>query len=132
MGWRALWRQGADEGRHFDDDLPIVVREAGEGAEDDDVAAEFFVNLPDEGGFGGFIGLDFSAREFPFQRQVFVRGALRDQDAAGGVFQDGADNRNGWGLRHGMKGGRASHEERFGPLCHQSSAFITLGTQAAG
>lgn len=132
MGWRAQRREGADKRRHFDDDVAIVMRETGQGAEDDDGTTEFFANFPNEGGFRDLVGLDFSAGEFPLQRQMLVRRALRDKDEAGRVRQDGADDGNGWRLGHGMKSGQASQEERFGGLGHQSSVLMALGTQAAG
>lgn len=75
--------------------------EGGQGAEPLDFDAEFLAELADQGGHGGFVRLDFSAGEFPFQREVLVRGTLRDEHAAGAVNNDGGDDGNGFGFGHG-------------------------------
>ena len=101
MGRWAGGREAADEGKHFDDDVAVVVGEAREGTDDEDVAAEFFAEFADERVIGRLAGLDFAAGEFPFQREVLVRGALGDEHATSGVLEDGADDGDGGGRRHG-------------------------------
>ncbi len=90
-GRGAAGREAADEGKHFYNDARVIVEERFEGARDRDGAAEFFGELAVEGGGGGLAGLDFAAGEFPEQAEVFVGGALGDENAAGVVFEDGAD-----------------------------------------
>ena len=87
--------EAADKRKHCNDDVAVVVREAREGAKNGDFATEFFAELAGESGFGGLAGLDLAAGKFPFEREVFVRRALRDEHAAGGVLDDGADDGNG-------------------------------------
>ena len=91
---RATGREVADEGKHLDDDAGVIVEKRLEGAGDRDGATEFFGEFAVEGGGGGFAGIDFAAGKFPEQAEVFVRGALSDENAAGGVFEHGADDGN--------------------------------------
>lgn len=63
---RACRGEGADEGKHFNHEVAIVVHEAREVPEDDDLAAEFFAKLARESGLGGLVGFDFSSGKFPF------------------------------------------------------------------
>ena len=86
--------EAADERKHLDDDAGVVVEERLEWAGDRDGAAEFFGELAEQGGGGGFGGFDFAAGEFPEETEVFVGRALGDEDAAGAVFDDGAHNRD--------------------------------------
>ena len=89
-------REVADEGKHFDNDAGVIVEERLERARDRDGAAEFFGEFAVKSGGGSFGGFDFAAGEFPKEAQVFVGGALSDEDAAGGVFDDRA-NDGDWG-----------------------------------
>jgi len=91
---RATGREVADEGKHLDDDPGVIVEKRLEGAGDRDGATEFFGEFAVESGGGGFAGIDFAAGKFPEQAEVFVRGALSDENAAGGVFEHGADDGN--------------------------------------
>ena len=87
------WReQAGDVGNHFNVHRRVGEGAAREGVEELDAAAEFFLELAMEGGLGGFTGLKFAAGELPFESEVFVRRALGDEDAAGGVFDQGADD----------------------------------------
>lgn len=97
---RRVGGEAADERKHLDHDGAVVVDEVGQGAGDGDGAAQFLVDLADEGGGGEFAGFDFAAGEFPLEREVFVRGALGDEDSAGGIFEDGTDNGNRFGGNH--------------------------------
>ena len=108
---RGLARGGevANEREHFDDDVAVIVDEAGKGATDDDLAAELLEEFADERGFGEFAGFDFAAGEFPFQREVLVDGTLGDEHATGGVLQDGADDWDGRKRRHGGGAGYGRH-----------------------
>ena len=90
----AAGREVADEGKHLDDDAGVIVEKRLEGAGDRDGATEFLGELADQSGGGGFAGFDFAAGKFPEQAEVFVRGALSDENAAGVVFEHGADDGN--------------------------------------
>lgn len=72
-----------DERKHFDPHIAVVVSEDGKGARDDCLAAELFAELAKEGGGRSFAGVDLAAGEFPFEAEVFVRGALGHEDQAG-------------------------------------------------
>ena len=61
---------------------------------DGDVGVEFFFDFADEGGFGGFAGLDFAAGEFPLAFVVAV-AALGGEDFVVG-FDDGGDDVEGF------------------------------------
>jgi len=87
--------EAADERSHIDHDRGVVVRETREGADEGDVAAEFFAQLAEEGGLRGLAGLDLAAGKFPLEGKVLVSGSLGDQHATGGVLDDGADDGNG-------------------------------------
>ncbi len=99
-GWRAVGSEAANKGKHFDDDGWVGVLKRREGADDRGVATEFLVEFAEEGVGGRLPGLDFAAGKFPFEGEVFVRGALGDEDAAGGVFDDGAGDGEGVGWNH--------------------------------
>lgn len=105
-GWRAARGEAADEGRHVDHDRAVVVEEAGQGADDDGLAAELLAQFAEEGGRRGLAGLDLAAGEFPFQAEVFVGGPLGEENQAGVILDDGTDDgeRRGGGGRHGGRG----------------------------
>ena len=94
-GGGAVGSEVADERKHLDHDARVVVEEGLKGAGDDGGAAEFFGEFAEEGGGVGFAGLDLAAGKFPFETEVFVGGALGDEDAAGTVFEHGADDGDG-------------------------------------
>ena len=52
-----------------------------------DVDAEFLAQFPDEGGFGGFAGVEFAAGEFPQAGHFFALGATSEENAAVAVDQ---------------------------------------------
>ncbi len=101
--------------------IAVVVREDGQGARDDGVASELFAELTQEGGGRSFAGVDLAAGEFPFETEMFVRGALGHEDQAGRIFEDGAGDGDGWGGGHAAikARGRSRHNpgegEGFGP-----------------
>lgn len=86
---RAGGSEAADKREQFDPPVAVVVDDGGEGADDVGVAAEFLVEFAAQCGLRRLAGLELAAGEFPFEGEVFVRGALGDEDAAGGVFDDG-------------------------------------------
>lgn len=98
LGRRRAGGEAADEGKHFDHHRAVVVHERREGAADEDGAPEFFVQFAGEGGVGEFAGLDLAAGKFPLEAEVFVGRPLGDQDKAGGVFEDGAGDGEGFVL----------------------------------
>ncbi len=93
----AAWGEGARERDHFDEDGPVVVLAAGQGMSDGEYTAQFFLNFPVESLFGRFARFDFAARELPFQAEVFMAGALGEQDLAMGIGDDCADDEEGMG-----------------------------------
>jgi len=95
MGCGTVRGEPAEVGDHFDDDCAVVVREAGQGAEIGQFASEFLADFPQEGGDGVFGGLDLAAGKFPLQGEVFVRRPLGEENASGGVDDDGGDNGKG-------------------------------------
>lgn len=84
--------EAADKRKHLDDDAAVVVDEGQEGVADDDLATEFLAQLAGEGGFGRLTGFNLAAGKLPFQGEVFLGRALGDEDLAGPVFEDGADD----------------------------------------
>lgn len=99
MGRGGTFGQGADERDHLDEDGRIVVPKSRQGAGDGDFAAEFLADFTDNGGGGIFAGLDLAAGEFPFARQMLVRGALGQQQQAG-ALDHGANDGDGISGRH--------------------------------
>jgi hypothetical protein len=93
VGSGAVGREPADKGKQFDVHVAVVVDEAREGANDEGVAVEFLAEFAEQSGFRRLAGLELAAGEFPFEREVFVRGALGDEDATCGVFDDGTGDR---------------------------------------
>lgn len=92
------------------------MEDVGQGFEDFDLAAEFFLEFAMEGGGGGFAGVDLSARELPESGEVFTGWAKCDEELGlGGIPDDGADDGSGghliadFGLRarKGAEGGEA-------------------------
>ena len=61
---------------HLDHNTAVVVSERQQGAIDDYVAGQLFFDFANQGRGGRFIRFHFSAGEFPFHAQVFVRGPL--------------------------------------------------------
>ena len=114
----AAGREVADEGKHLDDDAGVIVEKRLEGAGDRDGTTEFLGELAVEGGGGGFAGFDFAAGKFPEQAEVFVRGALSDKDAAGGVFEHGADDGNRRAVGGWDRIGRGRRRRRGGGDAH--------------
>lgn len=102
LGWRGVRGEAADEGSHEDVHPGVGVGDFGEGLENFDPAAEFFLEFAVEGVSGGLTGVDFTAWEFPKTGEVFAWGAAGDEEAAeGGVPKEGADDAGG---RHGRLG----------------------------
>ena len=91
-GGRGAGNEAADERKHLDDDARVVMAKRLKGARDLDGAAEFLGELANERGGGRFARLDLAAGKFPFEAEVFVGGALSDEDAAGAVLEHGADD----------------------------------------
>jgi len=88
--------QMADERDHLDNVIAVVVFEAGKVPVDNDFTTELFFDFALDRVLGEFAWLDFAAREFPFQCQVFVRRSLSDQNQAALALDYSADNGNGW------------------------------------
>jgi len=95
MGRGAAGGEPGDEGDHRDHNGAVVVVETRERAEDFNGDAELLADFAGEGSLGGFPGFDLAAGKLPLEREVLVRGALRDEHAAGTVLNDGADDRDG-------------------------------------
>ncbi len=53
---------------------------------------EVFAEFAGEGLFEDFPGADFAAGEFPFKGRGVAAGALADEDAAVGAFDNGGDD----------------------------------------
>lgn len=100
VGRGAAGRKAADEGKHLDDNVAVIVGEARQRADDGDIAAEFLTEFAGECGLGGFARLDLAAGKFPLEREVLVGGTLGEENPAGGVLQDGADDRKGSLVHH--------------------------------
>jgi hypothetical protein len=93
LGRWGIGGEAADEGGHADGDPGVGVEDVGEGFEDFDLAAEFFLKFAVEGGGGGFAGVDFTAGEFPEAGEVFAGRAAGDEELGlGGVPDEGADD----------------------------------------
>jgi hypothetical protein len=58
---------------------------------DGDFDGEFFAEFADEAVLEGFVGLDFTAREFPQKAEVIARAALGDEQLAGAEDEAGGD-----------------------------------------
>ena len=108
LGWSAAWREVGDKGNHRNDDGAVVVREARQGAREDEVAAEFLADFAEERGLRCLTGFDLAAGKFPLEGEVLVRGSLGDEHAAGIVLDDGADDGN----RGGSHGGQSAERSR--------------------
>jgi len=93
----------ADERKHLDDHARVIVEERLECALDDHGAAEFLGEFAQQRAAGSFARLDFAAGKFPCEPEVFIGGPLGNQDAAGGVLNDGADDGNRSGGGHGKR-----------------------------
>jgi hypothetical protein len=76
------------------------VFELGQRADYFDLDAELFAEFASEGGGRRFAGFDLAAGEFPFQREVFVRRALRDEHATSGVFDNSGNDGDGRLVHH--------------------------------
>ncbi len=125
VGSGAGGREPADKGKQFDVHVAVVVDEAREGANDEGVAAEFLAEFAEQSGFRRLAGLELAAGEFPFEREVFVRGALGDENATCGVFDDGTGDRQGRFNHHGA-------DERGEERRAQSRARGLAAISAAG
>lgn len=90
----AVVEQPTDERNHGNDHGAIVVRKRWQRLHEGDGAAEFFLDFAGQGGGGILARLDLAAGEFPFEAEVFVGRPLGDQEAAGTVFDDGANDGN--------------------------------------
>jgi hypothetical protein len=102
VGLRATRSKVTDERDHLDGN-GIRVGEARQGTADDEFAPEFLADFADDGGLGGFAGLDLAAGKFPPQRQVFVCGALGHEYKAI-ALDHGTDHGNGrWGSHGGKR-----------------------------
>ena len=97
VGRGAVGGKTAEERQHVNDHGAVVEVVGRKRADDLDVAGELFADLAQERGGRLLVDLDLAAGEFPFQAEVFVRRALREQDATGGVGDDRADNWDGAG-----------------------------------
>ena len=96
LGRWGIWGEAADEGGHADGDPGVGVEDVGQGIEDFDLAAEFFLEFAMEGGGGGLAGVDFTAGEFPEAGEVFAGRAAGDEELGlGGVPDEGADDGGG-------------------------------------
>ena len=104
LGRWGVGGEAADEGGHEDGDPGVGVEDVGEGFEDFDLAAEFFLEFAVEGGGGGLAGVDFTAGEFPEAGEVFAGGAAGDEELGlGGVPDEGADDGGGGHLDCGLR-----------------------------
>lgn len=74
-----------------------------ECAGDDDGATQFLVEFTQERGGGCFAGFDLSSGKLPLESEVFIGGALGDENTAGLVLDNGADDGNRSGGRHGKR-----------------------------
>lgn len=92
-------RQAANKGNHFNLHPLVTVGEAGQGAHDEDRAAEFLPDFPDDRLAGRLAGFDLAAGELPFEREVFVEWPLRQQHLRL-ELDHGANHRNGTGNGH--------------------------------
>ena len=86
--------QRANERDHFDDDGFVVVPERWQGLRNDNVATQFLANFPNNGRGGLFAGFNLATGKFPLEWQVFVRRALREENAAL-LHDQRTDNRDG-------------------------------------
>ena len=59
--------------------VAIIVADVGDARPDAGVDAQFFVKFANQGLFGGFAGLDFSARELPLQGHGLIGTALANE-----------------------------------------------------
>jgi hypothetical protein len=90
--------------KEFDFDgaaVAVGVVDGGNAIADGGIDAEFFGEFAGEGLDGGFAGLDFAAREFPFEAHGLVGSALADEEFAIGevATQDQGSNDAAQGLR---------------------------------
>lgn len=99
VGFGRVGREGADEGDHLDAHGAVIVEKGRQRAHDGEFTTEFLANLTEDGGVGGFAGLDLAPGKFPFEAKEFVRGTLGEQDLTI-AFDHGADNGDGGFLGH--------------------------------
>ena len=111
----------ADE-EEFDFDsaaVAIGVADGGDERADGGVDGELFVEFAGEGFFGGFVGLDFTAGELPFEAHGLACSALADKDFAGGAFA--AEDERGYDASQGFGGyGRSWFVELANGVFHVS------------
>ena len=100
MGRGRSLSECANKRQHFDDDGFVVVSETGQGSDDDYLAAEFLADFTNDRSRSIFTRLDFAAGEFPFERQMLMRGALRQKQGTV-MLDECADDWNGTRLGHG-------------------------------
>ena len=113
-GRGAAVRELADERKHLDHHARVIVVERLERARDDDGATEFLGKFTQQRGGGGFAWFDLAAGKLPFEPEVFIGGTLGDEDAAGVILDDGADdgNRNGGGHGRSARSTQRNPPER--------------------
>lgn len=75
-----------------DDAAGVRVIHGGERGADAQVASEFFADFADEGGGGGFAGLDFASGKFPAAGLGFAGRSLGGEHTAIGPLDYRADD----------------------------------------
>ena len=100
-GLCATWGKRRDERRHSNGERGVGVLACGEFGEYRQSASEFFLNFPSQALLEQLAWLDFASRELPSETEVFVRGALGNENTLVS-FEEDADDRKWRGATHDL------------------------------